>query len=450
MKDKPETIADLKPAPYNPRRITADALRALGRSLGEFGDISGLVWNQRTGHLVAGHQRLAALRAEHGDALKLEGGFILTPSGERFPVRVVDWPPAKEKAANVAANSPLLAGDFTPDLGPLLKELKIELPDLTESLRLDNIVIPDLIESATAGLTDPDDVPDAPEKPNSETGDLWLLGEHRLLCGDCTKAADVARLMAGEKAGLCFTSPPYLQQRDYTEASDCSDWDGLMQGVFGNLDAAMAEDGQVLVNLGLIHRNCEWVPYWDVWIQWMREQGWRRFGWYVWDQGPGLPGDWGGRFAPSHEFVFHFNRESVRPAKTVPCKHAGLVREGGMRRRDGTTGEWSHAGIPVTDHRIPDSVIRISREKASQKYGHPAMFSVGFSAQVCQAWTGIVYDPFCGSGTTIIAAEQLDRRCYAIEIEPRYIDVAVRRWQKFTGKKARTESGKAMPGPVAP
>ena len=85
----------------------------------------------------------------------------------------------------------------------------------------------------------------------------------------------------------------------------------------------MAADGQVLVNLGLIHRDNEVIPYWDGWQAWMRSQGWRRFAWYVWDQGPGMPGDWQGRLAPSFEFVFHFNRESRKPNKIVPCKHAG-------------------------------------------------------------------------------------------------------------------------------
>ncbi|MFO2171358.1 hypothetical protein QOU18_29160, partial [Pseudomonas aeruginosa] len=101
---------------------------------------------------------------------------------------------------------------------------------------------------------------------------------------------------------LCFTSPPYGNQRDYTSGG-ITDWDGLMRGVFAHLP--MAGDGQVLVNLGLIHRDNEVIPYWDAWLGWMRSQGWRRFAWYVWDQGPGMPGDWQGRLAPSFEFVFH-------------------------------------------------------------------------------------------------------------------------------------------------
>lgn len=150
-----------------------------------------------------------------------------------------------------------------------------------------------------------DDIPDLPAMPVSRSGDIWQLGQHRLICGDAADATVIAALMAGEEATLCFTSPPYGNQRDYTHT--IVDWDGLMRGVFAKLP--MADNGQVLVNLGLIHRENEFLSYWDGWLEWMRIQGWRRFGWYVWDQGPGLPGDWNGRLAPSFEFVFHFNRQ---------------------------------------------------------------------------------------------------------------------------------------------
>jgi len=290
-----------------------------------------------------------------------------------------------------------------------------------------------------------DEVPEVPFDPITKPGDLWLLGEHRVLCGDSTNAEDVARLMDGAKADLCFTSPPYGQQRDYTEESKSkvADWDGLMRGVFGNLP--MADAGQVLVNLGLIHREGEWIPYWDGWIEWMREQGWRRFGWYVWDQGSGLPGDWSGRLAPSHEFVWHFNRRSVKPKHCI-LKQANSIRDrtgdASMRMGANATQIANSGKASLNTHKIPDSVFRVQRQCGRIESGdyHPAVFPIAFSRAVMEAWLGTLYEPFCGSGTTLIAAEQLGRKCYGMEISPAYCDVIVKRWETLTGKKATLDA----------
>jgi DNA modification methylase len=286
-----------------------------------------------------------------------------------------------------------------------------------------------------------DAIPDPPADPITKPGDIWQLGQHRLCCGDATDPAAIARLMQGEKATLMFTSPPYAQQRDYGAAKEkVGDWDALMQGVFAA--APVTTDAQLLVNLGLVHRDSEWQPYWEGWVEWMRTSGWRRFGWYVWDQGPGLPGDWNGRLAPSHEFIFHFNRAPRKPHKTVPSKHAGeVLGGGGLRGTDGSVHAKTGTGNAIQSHRIPDSVFRIMRHKGGLGAAgkHPAVFPVALVEAVLTAFSDpsdLIYEPFCGSGTQIVAAERAGRRCFAMELDPIYCDVAIRRWEMATGKTA--------------
>jgi hypothetical protein len=169
----------------------------------------------------------------------------------------------------------------------------------------------------------------------------------------------------------------------------------------------------------------------------MREQGWRRFGLYAWDQGPGLPGDWNGRLAPAFELLFHFNRVARKPNKIVPCKWAGHINDthGGMRSRDGHVGEWSHAGQGVQETRIPDSVVRITRHKARGiETEHPAVFPVALPEFVMRAYSDdgdVVYEPFAGSGTSLIAGERAGRVVKAVELAPEYVDVAILRWRKL-------------------
>lgn len=148
-------LSDLRPAPYNPRTISDQNAKALSYSLAEFGDISGITWNRRTGHLVSGHQRLSQLRARYGDALDIRDDIITTPEGGEFKVRVVDWDVAKEKAANLAANSPDLQGDFTEGVKALVDEVTRALPDMSSELRLANLGEALVVAEASAPLTPP-------------------------------------------------------------------------------------------------------------------------------------------------------------------------------------------------------------------------------------------------------------------------------------------------------
>ncbi len=149
----------------------------------------------------------------------------------------------------------------------------------------------------------------------------------------------------------------------------------------------------------------------------------------------GLRGDWNGRLSPSHEFVFHFNRRPVRPNKWVECIHAGETG-GALRSADGSFAAVTSDEIQT--HKIPDSVLRIQRQKGGVD-GHPAPFSVPLVTAVLHSWDGLVYEPFSGSGTTIIACERLGRACRAVEISPGYVAVALERWAEGTGERPATE-----------
>ena len=434
----PETIETISvetliPYARNSRTHSDAQVAQIAASIKEFGFTNPVLIDQGVG-IIAGHGRVLAAR-------KL--GLPEVPC-----IRLGHLTDAQKRAYVLADNKLALNAGWDTEM------LKVEFADLQElGFDLDLIgfsddeladLLGDIEEAESDNEDKPigepvdEDIPDAPVTPVSQPGDIWQLGVHRLICGDSTDPAVVAALMAGDTARLCFTSPPYGQQRDYTQG--IADWDGLMRGVFAHLP--MAADGQVLVNLGLIHRDNEVIPYWDAWLGWMRSQGWRRFAWYVWDQGPGMPGDWAGRFAPSFEFVFHFNRESRKPNKIVPCKHAGqeshLRADGSstaMRGKDGQVKGWTAAGQPTQDYRIPDSVIRVMRHKGKigKDIDHPAVFPVTLPVEVIEAYTDegeIVFEPFGGSGTTLMAAQRTGRIGRAVEIAPEYVDVALLRFQQ--------------------
>ncbi len=426
-------VETLIPYARNPRTHNDAQIAKIAASIVEYGWTNPILVDGDNG-IIAGHGRLAAAR-------KLELADVPV-------IELAHLSPAQKRAYVIADNRLALDAGWDEEM------LALELAELSEAgyelalTGFEDGELQDLLASAEEpdgntrveeSADDADDVPEVPATAVSRAGDVWAIGAHRLICGDAADADVVTILMAGERAALCFTSPPYGNQRDYTTGG-IADWDALMRGVFDRLP--MADDGQVLVNLGLIHRDNEFVPYWEAWLGWMRTKGWRRFGWYVWDQGPGMPGDWQGRFAPSFEFVFHFNRASRKPNKIVPCKFAGqethLRADGSstaMRNKDGEVNGWTHAGQPTQYMRIPDSVIRIMRHKGKIGEGidHPAVFPVALPQFVIEAFTAegdVMFEPFGGSGSTMLAAQRTGRICRSVEIAPEYVDVAVRRFRQ--------------------
>ena len=417
-------VSSLVPYAKNARTHSSAQVDQIAASIREWGwTVPVLVDEQGT--IIAGHGRIMA-------AQKL--GIT------EVPVMVADgWSDAQKRAYILADNKLALNAGWDDALLGL--ELA-ELGDLGFNVELTGFSLDEvagLTVEKTEGLTDPDEVPEAPVEPVSRLGDVWVMGKHRLICGDSTDALVVERLMNGQSADLCFTSPPYAQQRDYKNVIE--NWDALMNGVFSIMP--VKDGAQVLVNLGLVHESGKVNTYWDAWLDFMADSGWPLFGWYVWDKGFGLPGNWNGRLAPAHEFIFHFSKGGNKPAnKWIDKKHSSIKPKTGtgLRKKDGTMGGISSPQSGMNKTKISDSVIRVT--PALGKNSHPAMFPVALCENIYSSYAKAgdwMFEPFSGSGTSIIACEKMGMNCAAIELAPAYVDVAVKRWQDFTGEQAILE-----------
>ncbi len=257
--------------------------------------------------------------------------------------------------------------------------------------------------------------------------DSVTIGDCTLYQGDCLEV-----LPTLGKVDAVITSPPYGQQRDY--GAKINDWRELVSGAI--LKTPARDDTQILVNLGLIHKDGEIIPYWQDLINDMKCGGWKHFGWYVWDKQDAIPGDWGGRLGPAHEWIFHFNKTARKPNKVVQCKGAGLLGykgSTGLRRPDGTLSGWNGVGRPTQDFKIADSVIRLQPQKNRTDTliaAHPAVYPVSLPMLLADSYTNrneSILDPFMGSGTTGVACVKLGRKFIGIELEPKYFDIACKR-----------------------
>lgn len=244
--------------------------------------------------------------------------------------------------------------------------------------------------------------------------------------GDCREILPTLPVL-----DLLVTSPPYAQQRQYVSFS------GEDGSLVGCLKQTPSHTGtQIFINLGLIYKDGEAVEYWNPIIDDMRSWSWRLFGWYVWDKGFGAPGNWNGRLAPAHEWIFHFNRNPREPNKWIRTQERPASGTG-LRNKDGTmSGVTSpeKCGQPL---KIPDSVIRMPPHQLRGRIenNHPAVYPVELPSHIIRTFsneTELVCDPFLGSGTTGVAAVELGRKFIGIEIEPRYFDIACRRISEAT------------------
>lgn len=387
-------LSDLNPAPYNPRKdLQPDDPEyvKIARSIREFGLVEPLVWNERTGTLVGGHQRLK----------------VLTDMGAtETQVSVVHLDEAHERALNVALNRIMGEWDWA-RLTALLAPLAVEIRELAGF----TIAEFEGLYPAAKAERDADAVPPVPTEVYVERGQVWKLGEHRLLCGDATVTEDVLRVLDGAKPSLMVTDPPYGVSYD-------ASWRDRAYEA-GAIAGAIAGRGR---RTGKVTNDdrADWSEAWmlspaDVAYCWspatadkcithgqaLEVGGFELRYLLVWSK-PNSP----------------ISRGHYRP-QFEPCWYAV---------RKGATASWQGGHDQST-------VWEISLDK-NVEGGHSTQKPVECMERPIRNHEGDVYEPFCGSGTTIIAAERQGRRCFAIEIEPAYVQVAIERWQAYTGGKA--------------
>ena len=385
--------ADLIPYARNSRTHSDAQISKIASSIREFGFLNPIITDGKNG-IVAGHGRvLAAQKLGLKDLPCVEASHLTE---------------AQKRAYVIADNRMALDAGWDADM------LKVELGEL-QGLNFDLALtgfdpgeLTAFLADKTEGLTDPDAVPETPARAVTVPGDVWIMGKHRLRCGDSTVATDVEALLAGVKPHLMVTDPPYGVKYDPKWRADA--------GVNKNTEKL----GKVL--------NDDKADWRESWALFPGEVA------YVWHAGlfAGVVADsltacefnlrsqiiWSkDRFALSRG-DYHWQHE--------PCWYA--VRDKGK-------GHWAGDRKQATVWSIKareDSGVGHGTQKPVECMKRP----IENNSSPGQA----VYEPFSDSGTTIIAGEMTGRCIYAMELSPEYVDVAVKRWQDFTGQKAILES----------
>ena len=283
-----------------------------------------------------------------------------------------------------------------------------------------------------------DEAPEVDEdaEPIAKLGDIWQLGRHRLMCGSSTDENDVAKLMNGNSAKILFTSPPYSDMREYNGGKDLS-----VNNIARFIPTYRAYTDYQCVNLGLQRKDHEIVQYWDEYISNAKDCGYKLMAWNVWDKLMcGSIGQQSAFFPIRHEWIFVFGTEFYEINQTWEKKEENIkeAKQRYVRQTDGSM-KASGTGDMSNKYKKMESVLPLYAELGAIRSLHPATFPVQLPSEYIQAMTDkddIVIEPFCGSGTTLIACEQLDRVCYGMELDPKYCDVIIKRWETLTGEKA--------------
>ena len=387
MNIEKKNVKDLLPADYNPRKDLKPGdpeYEKLKRSIEQFGYVEPVIWNEKTGRVVGGHQRLK----------------VLTDMGiTEVDVVVVDMDTEKEKALNIALNK--ISGEWdTEKLALVIADL--QGTDFDVSLTgFDPEELEDLFRDDIKGGVKEDDFDVEAElkKPTfSKTGDLWMLGEHRLFCGDSTKPETFDLLMNGKKANLVVTDPPY--NVDYKGSAGKIKNDSMAEdqfeqfllAAFQQMEAAMADDASIYV----FHSDSHGLAFRKA----FEEAGFYLSGCCIWKKQSLVLG----------RSPYQWQHEPVLFGWKKKGKHQWYTG-----RKESTIWEFDKP----KKNKDPPTMKPIAL------VSYPIMNST---------MTGcLVLDPFGGSGSTLIACEQTGRVCYTVELDEKFCDVIVRRYIEQVG-----------------
>lgn len=388
---------DLKPYDRNARTHSEAQIAQIAASIREFGWTNPVLIDEQD-RIIAGHGRVAAATLLGQDEVPTICIAGLTDAQRRALV-IAD----NKLALNAGWDETLLASE--------LQTLRAEDFDLAmigfgaDEL---NRLLPN-----GGGQTDPDEVPPLPAEPISALGDVWLLGKHRIACGDCTDPAVVGKALAGVKPQLMVTDPPYGVEYDAGWRNDA------VQAGKGKGAPGGRAVGKVLND-----DRADWREAWAL-----------------------FPGDvayvWHGALHAANVADSLTTSEFIVRAQIIWAKSHIAISRGHYHWqhepcwyavRKGRVGHWSGDRKQTTLWQI-DKPQKSETGHSTQKPVECMKRPIENNSSVGQA----VYEPFSGSGTTIIAAEMTGRVCHAIELNPAYVDVALKRWQDFTGKLATHE-----------
>lgn len=370
------------------------------------------IWIDKKGKkkILDGHQRLRTLKMMKDD------GFMLP---EAFPAAVIEADNEKQ-ARKILLGLAAVYGKMTDEsLSDFMIESEIDMDWLNTNIDLPFISGLDEEPSVDGneGLTDPDEVPELPKEPRSKLGDIWKLGDHRLMCGDSTSIDAVEKLMNGEKADMVFTDPPYGIAIKNTKGSIEGDEDlSVFEGSLPVIHAFLSASAHVYVYFGvqkLIECAKSFSSYFPIHNLLVQR---------VTHENKPSPAD---RFASNYELCFFSN-------------HGSKAFQSGVLQVSKTTMDDARYKGDGFLKKYP-ALIDVKSTEHNLKSVHPTQKTV----EICSTYIEIsskskerVLDLFGGSGSTLIACEKTNRKCFMMELDPHYIDVIIERWEMFTGKKA--------------